>query len=46
MTTSHEYEAKSNNMLEAGLIGPAQVFATLALMKAVKESKNDMVLLK
>lgn len=46
MTTSHEYEAKSNNMLEAGLIGPAQVFATLALMKAVKESQNDRVLLK
>lgn len=46
MTTSQEYETKSNNMLEVGLIGPAQVFATLALMKAVKESQNDRVLLK
>jgi hypothetical protein len=43
---SFEYEAKANNLLEAGLVGAAQVYATLALMRAVKESQNDKVLLK
>jgi hypothetical protein len=43
---SYEYETKALNLLEAGLVASAQVFATLALMRAHKEGQNDRALLK
>jgi hypothetical protein len=41
MLTSAEYEAKAFNLLEAGLTNRAQVLATLALVRAIKEAQDS-----
>jgi hypothetical protein len=38
---SYEYERKAVNLLEANLPMGAQVFATLALVSAIRESKTS-----
>lgn len=40
---SHEYEVRALNLLEVGLANAAQVFATLALVHAIKESNISSV---
>jgi hypothetical protein len=43
---SKEYEVKALNMLEIGLHGAAQAFATLALVHAIKETSRTDIILK
>jgi hypothetical protein len=38
---SSDYEQKSLNLLEAGLVQHSQVFATLSLAAAIRESRRN-----